>query len=298
MTGFTRCAEERHAVAGIQGELTSEEQARFDEHLLDCASCRAFVSDAERLLGPRVNRADRPAKWPRLVAAGLLVGVIVELAMSHFGSPSTGVPDLEQDPGSWLVQTQLAAGSWGPEASAGLGAQEVAAHALGLLALIERDAGLSAAAPVEQVSSRRAIEAAAGWLAQAQEPGGLIGLPLDGGYCDHALATLALLRATEVIDNQGVSDAARAALGHLLDQQLASGAWERRPGRAGPQFGAARAALQLAADHHLVGADGALARADRVAGPEHERFVIGDNRAGLAALGTLPHAAALVLAGP
>jgi hypothetical protein len=254
------CAHTGDAAAYLADELDAAGRARFERHLALCAACRQAVEATRRTLAALkaeapcavsrdlapeiVTRARRAARqagvaaalWrmaPRAAAAAAAVLLAVggsiavwTLHRSHGSRPVEGqaeTPDARtaaaaQDALAWLCRTQERDGSWSAAAWGGDRRFEVALTALSVLALV------GGAAP-ERHERLAAARTAAAFLCRQQRAAGEFGPAFREAPYNHALATLALLRAYPVLRDEALRRPLDAALEVIRARQSHAGGW-------------------------------------------------------------------------
>ncbi len=235
--------------AFLAGELDAQEARRIEEHLVQCAVCRAEVGQTRQLLGrlravtpatvsrdlapgilarietEEARRPRRVISWPVVlkVAATIVLavgGVVVcrqMLSRAPAAAPVAAASPTEQAVG-WLCRTQEPDGSWSTLRWGGSRNYEVALTGLSLLSLLEADA------PAASERSA-AVDRAVRYLCSRQDGKGEFGTAFDGAPYNQGMATLALLRAYRERPGEGLRQALNGAVGAIIARQLRDGGW-------------------------------------------------------------------------
>lgn len=245
------------AVTYLAGELPADDCARFEDQLASDSSLRTEIAELEsvrnRLLAlPEVepspeltsrildalraekqNEAGRHGflsnKWQSIAALSSLaacaalafVGVGKLFTPKEAGQTSAvtaAIPDPHREKAlDWLVARQDADGSWNVSRWGGSPKFQVALTALSALALLE-------SGPQGDPRLDAATRACA-WLASQQTPDGTFGPSFQGAPYNHAMATMALLRAQRLAPDDQKKSSLDRAIAAITRRQLADGAW-------------------------------------------------------------------------
>lgn len=245
------CPCEREIPAYLQNELPARERAELERHIASCARCQASQAAYRHLLEQLAQaKPVRPtrdlvaaalseiATWEAACArlrarvlAACAAGAVLTLALfagwlaiqGRKPAPAPLLADARQQfiarAAEWLVSVQSADGSWEPATAGGQRTYAVGLTALAVLALLEHEDGLT------QGPGGEAIQKGVAWLVSQQHSDGRFGPLLPDTPYNHALATLAVCRASRRCGKPSWNDSAAMALRYIRATQLASGGW-------------------------------------------------------------------------
>jgi prenyltransferase beta subunit len=239
------CPQGENVAAFVGGELPSSLRGEFENHLIECDSCRDAVGDTRRVitllkgaqdealehdLAPgvmiRLSAPQGIGRWRGVaaVAAGvtLLIGGALWLYWpSRTEAPGGAALGKASDPvgeaTTWLCATQEPDGSWSTSRWGGHPQFEVALTGLSLMALLETET------PSVQVQA--AIHRATDYLISRQDANGRIGPDFDGAPYNQGIATLALVRGFQMRKTEALHGALDRALRWIEERQHGDGGW-------------------------------------------------------------------------
>ena len=246
------CPHGEEVVDYLRGELTFARRDAFEAHLQGCDTCRAEIDEIRHVLS-KLADAPRPVAsrdltpvilsqietshpawaWGRLsastwaAAAALLVllaGATYWFA-SNLGNHARQIaavkPEVSAagDAAAWLCGTQEADGSWSTARWGGNKQFEVALTALSLLALLHE--GRPDAADKRMPAAQKAI----GYLLEQQNDRGEFGPAFAGSPYNQGLATLALLRAWQCLEERRLKAPLDRAIEVIRSRQNGNGGW-------------------------------------------------------------------------
>lgn len=246
--GAEKCARSEDLAAYLAEELTAGERAGLESHLAACRSCSLELEAVRRTLealksvaparagrdlAPEVlarlqSEAPRPALWRTVCSAAaalaLLLGGTLLLRSTLKSGPggATAVaernrPDAREDAVAWLCRTQEADGSWNAERWGGDNRFGVALSSLATLAILGKDSP----SPDTLASAGKAAR----YLIGQQSASGEITPQFDNAPYNHGMATLALLRAFEVLREPALKPPLDQALAVIRKRQRPDGGW-------------------------------------------------------------------------
>lgn len=248
------CTQQGEIAAFLADELDAPERAAFENHLANCAACRAELvttrAVVQRLhaapqlsvtrdLAPgilaRLHEEETVVEFPWRRVAALAAAVAVcagsvalwlrsgpeaspekpRLVLAAAPAPST--TDTVARAIDWLCQAQESDGSWDAEKWGGQQRFRIALTALPAMAI------LNSGAPSPERTA--AIERAITWLRQQQGAAGTFGPDFQGAPYNQSIATLALLHLYRQQPSAELKRSVDAALAVLQQRQSPEGAW-------------------------------------------------------------------------
>jgi len=248
------CQHSGEVAAYLTGELDATERSEFEAHAARCCQCRREVEVLRRVvdvlkslapvkagrdlvpellakLGEEDAKARRAAwTWTWAAAAAvLMIGSGILLAKmapgaarraEQSGMVSTTRAPLEASrirAVAWLCQAQDATGAWDVAKWGGDKRYSVALTGLALLAILDEQPF----AAEQEAAAQKAVD----FLMAEQNPTGEFGPQFSGSAYNQGIATLALLRAMQVLKVEKVRAAAEKAIEVICARQTPAGGW-------------------------------------------------------------------------
>ena len=265
-TGQSKTCRQCEAAADyVRNELSSTMADAFSAHMTRCRECSATVRDFTKVIETLENRP-RPADTPDICAAVLskipesewcdearpargaetlaigfpvLLRAAAVLAVILCGvgvirfltrdEPPTPQERAVSEASAWLASTQERSGAWNPAKWRGRPEFEISLTGMALLTLLALNPDEAAMEPYAD-----SVERAVVYLISKQRDNGSFGPPTEGVMYNHGIATVAMLEALAVTDDEALVAPIGMALDFIRQRQLDSGGWgygrDRREG--------------------------------------------------------------------
>jgi hypothetical protein len=252
-------------MAWLQGELPRAQSDDYDQHVQECEPCTEFVNDARVLLvrlhreaaerraggthgmavveqrilqhcEPDLGRLQAQARGRARRGAAAAAAVLLLTVTAHVGlravrggdddtlAAAAGLPAVTASDASahWIAEQLGPDGRFDAASWSGPRNEEIAMHGLALLALAR--AGNESAREDDGAERSAEVLRGARWLIDQQDADGTLGG--EGGGLSHAVATVALLEASELTGEGAVRRAAERAVARIAATQLTDGGWQ------------------------------------------------------------------------